>query len=71
VIAVLQCTLEQGPRAGWISIMRLVAHEWMSDGYIRQGRIIGVRSLFRGPLATLQGYPSELARRCRKLDRQA
>ena len=43
VIAVPLCTLEQGPREGWESIARIVAREWMEDGYIKPGRIVKAR----------------------------
>jgi hypothetical protein len=46
VIAVPQCTLAQGPPSGWISFVRLVAHEWMADGFIRHGQIVGVKAIF-------------------------
>jgi hypothetical protein len=43
VIAIPMCTLQQGP--GWGTIARIIAHEWMVDGFIRQGTIVRVRPL--------------------------
>jgi hypothetical protein len=34
VIAIPMCTLQQGP--GWGTIARIIAHEWMADGFIRR-----------------------------------
>ena len=47
VIAVPHSTLEQGPREGWDSIARIIAREWMEDGYIRPGEIARVRLPYR------------------------
>ena len=41
VFAVPECTLRQGPSA--VGIARLVAGEWQRDGYLKEGRIVGVR----------------------------
>ena len=35
--------LDQGP--GKMSIARIVAHEWQTDGYLKPGKIVGVRRL--------------------------
>ena len=43
VIGVPRSTLLQGPREGWDSIARIIAGEWMEDGYIRPGEIARVR----------------------------
>jgi hypothetical protein len=40
--AIPKATLQQGPEEGWNSIARIVAHEWMTDGYIRQGTIVEI-----------------------------
>jgi hypothetical protein len=39
--AVPQATLDQGPSAEGIA--KIVAWEWQRDGYIKPGRIVGVR----------------------------
>ena len=41
VFAIPECSLEQGP----MPIARIVAHEWQTDGYIKPGKIVGVRRL--------------------------
>ena len=41
--AVPECTLDQGP--GKMSIARIVAHEWQTDGYLKPGKIVSVRRL--------------------------
>ena len=41
--AVPECTLDQGP--GKMSIARIVAHEWQTDGYLKPGKIKSVRRL--------------------------
>ena len=38
--AVPECTLDQGP--GKMSIARIVAHEWQTDGYLKPGKIVGL-----------------------------
>ena len=43
VFAVPECTLDQGP--GKMSIARIVAREWQTDGYLKPGKIVGVRRL--------------------------
>ena len=40
VFAVPQATLDQGSAAG---IVRIVAGEWQRDGYLKPGKIVGVR----------------------------
>ena len=47
MIAVPRSTLYQGPREGWDSIARIIAREWMEDGYIRPGEIARVRLPYR------------------------
>ena len=39
----VQPTLDQGP--GKMSIARIVAHEWQTDGYLKPGTIKRVRRL--------------------------
>jgi hypothetical protein len=39
--AVPQATLDQGPGAAGIA--RIVAGEWQRDGYLKPGKIVGVR----------------------------
>ena len=39
VFAVPECSLDQGP----MSIARIVAREWQTDGYLKPGKIRGVR----------------------------
>ena len=41
VFAVPECTLDQGP----MPIARIVAREWQTDGYLKPGKIVGVRRL--------------------------
>ena len=43
VFAVPECTLDQGP--GKMSIAHIVAREWQTDGYLKPGKIVGVRRL--------------------------
>ena len=43
VFAVPECTLDQGP--GKMSIARIVAREWQTDGHIKPGKIERVRRL--------------------------
>ena len=38
-----ECTLDQGP--GKMSIARIVAREWQTDGYLKPGKIKSVRRL--------------------------
>ena len=41
--AVPQATLDQGPGAAGVA--RIVAGEWQRDGYLKPGKIVGVRWL--------------------------
>ena len=41
--AVPECILDQGP--GKMGIAHIVAHEWQTDGYLKPGKIVGVRRL--------------------------
>ena len=41
--SVPECTLDQGP--GKMSMARIVAREWQTDGYLKPGKIVGVRRL--------------------------
>ena len=39
--AIPECSLNQGP----MNIARSVAREWQTDGYLKPGKIVGVRRL--------------------------
>jgi len=40
--AVAKCTLEQGPPEGRLSIARIVAREWVADGFLRLSQAASV-----------------------------
>jgi len=42
IFACPDTTLEQGRPEGWGSLLKTVAREWQDDGYLRQGKIMGI-----------------------------